>query len=177
MDTPTQPTQQPKTPIRVGLLIAVLVGLPIVVATIFSLFTPLYMCKAGVTIVSLTFAVAVIHRQRQISLSAVLLLTLGALFLTSGVVDYAYNDTVRPLPTLVEMEVHRVVDIKDLSRGLMFAGLGIGTLLPVFMGRKPSQNSPTKNPLWHGLNWLWMGFASVYFILAILSLADGFHGA
>lgn len=176
MNTAPQPTHEPKPSIRLGLLIAAFVGLPLVVAIIFSLSLPLNVAKAGGAIVALTFAVVGLRRQRQLSFSAVLLLTLSStLFLASSAIDYAYNVTVRPLPASVEIEVQRVVDIKDLSRGLMFGGLGIGNLV-VLMWRQPSQDSPTKNLRWRGLSWLWLGFASIYFILAILSFADGFQG-
>lgn len=177
MDTAPQPTHQPKASIRPGLLIAAFVGLPLVVAIVFSLLVPLHVGKAGVAMVALTFAVVGLRRQKQLSLSAVLLLSLSSiLFLASSAIDYAYNITVRPLPTSVEIEVQRVVDIQDLSRGLMLVGLGIGSLLPVWMWRKPDQNSPTRNLVWHGLRWFWLGVAGIYFILAALSLADGFQG-
>jgi hypothetical protein len=90
-------------------------------------------------------------------------------FILSGVVEYAFDTVVRPLPVPSQIEFSKIMKPQQISRGLWNVGIGIAYLLlavPGLLSKKMSL----------GMKWLLLfmgGIALLYILLGISSIIGG----
>ena len=87
-----------------------------------------YLVPVCMATVLLTFACWYLYFKKQISFFPIALLIFGVLSLASGVVTYAYDMVIGPLPLIDQMEFSRVIQPDKINLGLFQAVFGFFVL-------------------------------------------------
>ena len=87
-----------------------------------------YLIPVCMATVLLTFACWYLYFKKQISFFPIAVLIFGVLSLVSGVVTYAYDMVIGPLPLIDQMEFSRVIQPDKINLGLFQAVFGFFVL-------------------------------------------------